>query len=459
MIKITAKEFAQVVEGTLHNIAEDMIIDHLPVINSKLSTKGTFFIAFNGNNFDGHNFVSEALSYGAAFALVSKEVDAPSIVVKDTGQALLKLATHVRKNITGLKVVGITGSQGKTTTKELLSSILSLSGSTISSSGNLNTDIGVPLTILRCTKDTEYCILEMGARHQGDILKLTKASIPDVGVVLVVGTAHLGEFGSVENIAKTKQELILGLNNDATAVLGSYDSWTANMAYGLPIRKILFGENQEIRAADIEMHGGFAHFDLVTPAGRNPVSLQVMGEQQIPNALAAASAAFALGISNEEIATGLTIAKLESKWRMQLVGLKGVQIIQDFYNANPESMKAAIKSLVLLSQESGGSSWAILGKMHELGEIEAISHANITRFCVDLGVDHLVSVATDLYMVEDNQTKGMHLQLHHCSNFDDVLQLVENFTAGDVLLLKASRSEKFEDLAEDIKDKWNGVQS
>ena len=147
MIKITAKEFAQVVEGKLHNIAEDMIIDHLPVINSKLSTKGTFFIAFKGTNVDGHNFVSEALSHGAEFALVSKEVDEPSIVVKDTGQALLKLATYVRKNISGLKVVGITGSQGKTTTKELLSSILSLSGSTISSIGNLNTDIGVPMRL------------------------------------------------------------------------------------------------------------------------------------------------------------------------------------------------------------------------------------------------------------------------------------------------------------------------
>ena len=457
MIKISAKEFARVVNGELHGIAEDLILDFLPTINSKLSKQGTFFIAFKGENVDGHEYVLEAISNGAAFALVSKKVAVPSILVKDTGEALLTLATYVRNMISGLKVIGITGSQGKTTTKELLSSILTLSGKTVSTEGNLNTDIGVPLTVLRCTKDTNYCILEMGARHQGDILKLTNASTPDVGVVLVVGTAHLGEFGSLEKIATTKQELITGLKSNAIAVLGSYDAWTPKMADGLPIKKIIFGDNQQIRAADVEIHGGFARFDLVTPAGRNPVSLQVLGEQQIPNALAAASAAFALGISNENIATGLTIAKLESKWRMQVEELNGIQIISDFYNANPESMKAALKSLVLLSQESGGSSWALLGKMQELGEFEAAAHANILQLCLDLGVDHLVSVGTDLYKLSDHEIDGIHLQLHHCSNIEGVLQLVENVSVGDVFLLKASRSEKFEELADALKAKWKGV--
>jgi len=139
----------------------------------------------------------------------------------------------------------------------------------------------------------------MGARHQGDILKLTKVANPDVGVVLVVGTAHIGEIGSVEKIAKTKGELIVGLDEGSTAVLGSYDQWTPKMADGLKVNTIIFGDNQAVRAADIEIHGGYAHFDLVTPSGRNSVSLQVIGEQQIPNALAAASAAFALNISND----------------------------------------------------------------------------------------------------------------------------------------------------------------
>jgi len=458
VIKISAKEFAQVVGGQLRNISEDLTIDQQPIINSALAKKGTFFIAFNGKNVDGHDYVSEAIKNGSTFALVSRELDEPSILVKDTGEALLALANHVRFRINGLKVIGITGSQGKTTTKEFLYSILKSEGSTIATEGNLNTDIGVPLTILRCDYETKYCILEMGARHQGDILKLTKVANPDVGVVLVVGTAHIGEIGSVEKIAKTKGELIVGLDEGSTAVLGSYDQWTPKMADGLKVNTIIFGDNQAVRAADIEIHGGYAHFDLVTPSGRNSVSLQVIGEQQIPNALAAASAAFALNISNEKIATGLTLAKLDSKWRMQVEDLNGIQIINDFYNANPESMKAALKTLVLLSQESGGSSWAILGKMHELGQIEQASHLEIVQYCRDLSVDHLVSVGTDLYKGSSNEIKDGNLLLHHCKNTEAVLELVNNFSAGDVVLLKASRSEKFEDLATAIKSKWIGVQ-
>lgn len=213
-----------------------------------------------------------------------------------------------------------------------------------------------------------------------------------------------------------------------------------------------------MRAADIEIHGGFAHFDLVTPSGRNSVELQVIGEQQIPNALAAAAAAYALEISNESIATGLTVAKLGSKWRMQVEELNGLQIINDFYNANPESMKAAIKTLILLTQESGGSSWAILGKMHELGQIETSSHLSIVEYCENVGVDHLISVGTDLYQVNSKETKDRNLVLHQCKNVEAVLKLVDSFSVGDVILLKASRSERFEDLAQAIKEKWIGAQ-
>lgn len=205
MISISAKKLAEIVDGKLSNIPEEFVVDQLPIINSKLATNGTFFVAFKGTQVDGHDFVPEAIKNGSAFAIVSKSVDAPSVLVKDVGQALLSMANYVRNNIQGLKVVGITGSQGKTTTKEFLYSILKQLGQTVATEGNFNTEIGVPLTILRCSKNTKYCILEMGARHEGDILKLTKIAEPDVGVVLVVGTAHIGEFGSVEKIAKTKR--------------------------------------------------------------------------------------------------------------------------------------------------------------------------------------------------------------------------------------------------------------
>ena len=456
MIKISAAEFAKVVSGKLHLLSEETILNEIPVINSKKAVQGTFFAAFKGEHVDGHDFVNSAIASGSKFALVSKPIDAPSIQVEDVGQALLTLTAYVRNKLTDMKVVGITGSQGKTTTKEFLESILQLVGNTVATEENFNTDIGVPLTILRCDEQSKYCIVEMGARHVGDIAKLTKVATPDVGVVLVVGRAHLGEFGSVEALAKTKAELITGLPANAVAVLGSYDKFTPKMADDLPLKKIIFGDGQSVRAADIEMHGGYAHFDLVTPSGRNPVSLQVLGEHQIPNALGAAAAAVALGISNEQIATGLITATLSSKWRMEVEELAGLKIINDYYNANPESMKAAIKTLVLLSQESGGASWAILGKMHELGDAEQAGHQEVVKYCQDFGVDHLVTVSTGLYKYEENENSEKHMLIHNCANADTVLELVNNFSAGDVVLLKASRSERFEDLANLLRTKWSG---
>ena len=456
MIKISAAEFAKVVSGKLHLISDEIIINEIPVINSDKAVQGTFFVAFKGDHVDGHDFVDSAIKSGAKFALVSKQVNSPSIQVDDVGQALLDLTSYVRSKLTGLKLVGITGSQGKTTTKEFLASIFQLAGNTVATEGNFNTDIGVPLTILRCDEQTKYCIVEMGARHVGDIAKLTKVAAPDVGVVLVVGRAHLGEFGSVEALAKTKAELISGLLPNAVAVLGSYDKFTPKMADNLPLEKIVFGDGQTVRAADVEMHGGYAHFDLVTPTGRNPVSLQLLGEHQIPNALGAAAAAYALEISNEQIATGLITATLGSKWRMEIEELGGLKIINDYYNANPESTKAAIKTLVLLSQESGGASWAVLGKMHELGEAEESGHLEVVNYCQEIGVDHLVTVGTGLYKSEENENSEKHLLIHNCANVDTVLELVSNFSAGDVILLKASRSEKFEDLANLLRTKWSG---
>ena len=456
MIKISAGELAKILSGKLENLPADTELDQYPVIDSRKAKVGTFFVAFKGEQVDGHEFVAQAIKAGAKFALVSKSVDSPSILVSDVGQALLTLTEFVRERLVNMKVVGITGSQGKTTSKEFLYSILSSVGETVATEANFNTEIGVPLTMLRCKESTKFCIVEMGARHIGEIAKLTKVVKPDVGVVLVVGSAHVGEFGSIAALANTKAELITGLATGKTAVLGSYDQWTPKMADNLSVEKIIFGENQSIRAGDIQMHGGFAHFDLVTPNGRTPVSLQVLGEHQLPNALGAAAAAFVLGISNEVIAVGLTTAQLGSKWRMQLEEVNGLQIIHDYYNANPESMKAALKTLVLLSQESGGLSWAILGKMHELGPLEQQAHLEIVEFCQEIGVDHLISMGTDLYKVSKNEGSDKHLLLHNCPNADAVLELAKNFSAGDVVLFKASRSERFEDVAQLVVDIWSG---
>ena len=457
MIKLTAKEFAEIVDGQLIDLAEDKVLNQIPIVNTDYAAPGTFFVAFIGEKVDGHDFVATALNKGSSFALVSKPVTGPAILVKDVGVALLKLTTAVRKKLPNMKLIGITGSQGKTTTKEYLLSILNQVGNTVATEANFNTEIGVPLTVLRADEQTQFCIVEMGARHTGDIKLLTQATLPNVGVVLVVGTAHLSEFGSVENIAKTKAELIHGLPTGAVAVLGNADPFTPKMADGLDLQKIVIGE--DIRAADIELPGGFAHFDLVTPTGRVPVSLQQLGEHQITNALAAASAAHALGVSNEKIADGLTTAVLSSKWRMQVDEVSDITVISDFYNANPESMKAAIKSLVLLSQVGGGASWAIVGKMHELGTSQMQGHLDVIKFAAQSGVDHFVSVGTDLYEAGNTPEILKEMSFYNCSNLDAVLQLSSNFSAGDVLLLKASRSEKFELIADAIKAKWSGGES
>lgn len=455
MIKISAKEFAQIVSGELVAIADNQILNQTPVINSKIATADNFFAAFIGEKVDGHDYVAEALSNGAKFALVSKRVSQPSILVKDVGTALLQLSKAVRDLLPNMKVIGITGSQGKTTTKEYLASILSQVGDTVVTEGNLNTDIGLPLTILKADEKTQFCILEMGARHAGDIDLLTRVSSPNVGVVLVVGSAHLSEFGSVEAIAKAKGELIRALPAGAIAVLGNQDRFTPKMADGLDLKRLIIGE--DVRAGNLELPGGYAHFDLVTPTGRVPVSLAQLGEHQLLNALAAATAAFALGVSNEKIADGLTTADSMSKWRMQVEELSGITIIHDYYNANPESMKAALNSLVILTQISGGASWAILGKMHELGSTEAEGHLEVLNYGAELGVDHFVAAGCDLYGgkgIDSNQDLKetlAQMSFHYCLDHNAVLQLVSNFSAGDVLLLKASRAEKFEDLADQIK--------
>ncbi len=350
-------------------------------------------------------------------------------------------------NLKNLKVIGITGSQGKTTTKDMLHTVLTSAGETIAPIGSYNNDIGVPITLLRCNSQTRFCILEMGARHMGDIAKLAAIGVPDVGIVLKVGVAHLGEFGSREKIAETKGELIRGLPEGATAILGDFDEFTPNMADGLKLKKLLFGlsNRDDLRAADIEIKGGFASFDLVTPESRERVELQVLGEHQIPNALAAAGAAFALGISTANIATALSSHKNVSRWRMDLRIVAEITVINDAYNANPESMKAALKTLSLLTQESGGISWAFLGKMHELGEEEAAMHREVAAAAEELGIDHLVAIGERNYLDTTSSGKTSKHFVPHANAAEKFFREIES---GDAVLIKASRAENLDKLAE-----------
>ena len=261
MITLTAAEIALLVGGQLH-CDKDLLVSKAPVFDSRLATPGCIFLALKGEKVDGHDFVADAYRAGAVFSLTTHRIDGPCIVVDDVLEALSALAAFVRKRLTGLTVVGITGSQGKTSTKDLLAHMLSVAGPTVAPAGSFNNDLGLPITVLQCDERTKFCILEMGARHKGDIARLCQIAQPNIGVVLVVGTAHLGEFGSVQAIAETKSELIQSLGQDGIAILGSYDQYTPAMASLHAGRTIVFGKSQEVRATDVEIREGCPHFDL-----------------------------------------------------------------------------------------------------------------------------------------------------------------------------------------------------
>jgi UDP-N-acetylmuramoyl-tripeptide--D-alanyl-D-alanine ligase len=354
----------------------------------------------------------------------------------------------------GLTVIGITGSQGKTTTKELLSAILSSVAPTISPQGNNNNELGVPITLLQCNADTKYCIVEMGARHQGDIAALAAIAKPEIGVVLKVAAAHLGEFGSLEIIAKTKSEMISSLSPDGVAILGQYDPMTSAMASLHAGKTITFGETSDshIRATDIEIREGRPHFELVTPEGRSTVTLRQYGTHQIANALAAAAVSYALGLNVDQIAGALSTAEVNARWRMEVRTLDDLVIINDAYNASPDSMAAALSTLAHLSQERGGESWAFLGNMRELGESSTQAHAEIGTLASSLGVDHLVTVGAPDYAI--GVADGAQMALHICRDKDEALTYIQYLNRGDVVLCKASRSDGLEEIAEKIESAW-----
>ena len=453
MIPMQGLKIAEIVGGTFHG--DDVTVTQAPVINSGKAITGSIFLAIKGENVDGHDFVEDARAHGAVLTLGSKAVPGPHIIVDDVVLAIGKLAHHVRMQLPNLTVIGITGSQGKTTTKELLASVLSNVAKTVAPSGNFNNDLGMPISLLECTEETRYCVVEMGARHAGDIARLAAIAAPNIGVVLKVGSAHKGEFGSVEMIARTKSELISALTPSAVAILGTYDEFTPKMAALHSGKTSYFGEKSscDIRATDIEFREGRAHFDLVTPEGRTAVGLRIVGLHQVANALAVAAVATELGLSLDQIAGGLSTAESGAKWRMEIIELPQLLLINDAYNASPESMVAALGTLALFAQERGGESWAFLGKMHELGESSQSDHADIGTLASELGIDHLVCVNAPEYA--SSAENGSHTTIHLCASKDEASAIARNLNQGDVVLVKASRSEKLEELAQMISVQWS----
>ncbi|MEP7055936.1 MAG: UDP-N-acetylmuramoyl-tripeptide--D-alanyl-D-alanine ligase [Actinomycetota bacterium] len=420
------------------------------VIDSRAARRNALFVAIKGQRVDGHDFVAQAAAAGA-ISLVERAVEAPHILVDDSVAALGRLARAVydRSRAT---VIGITGSSGKTTTKDLLGQVLAGHADTIATESSFNNEIGLPLTVCRLTSDTRYLVLEMSARDIGHISYLTGLAPPDVAVVLNVGVAHIGVFGSRERIAQAKGELVEALPPGGLAVLNADDAYVAAMASRTSARVIRYGNAQgaDYRAQDVRLDaGGRARFQLQTPRGAADVALKVVGEHMVADALAAAAVACELGMPVDVTAAALTSAEAMSRWRMDVRTTgSGVTIVNDAYNANTESMIAALKALKSMSR--GGRGWAVLGPMAELGERTVDEHVRVGQMVVRLGIDRLVTVGAGAKVVYDTFIVEGSLpdDARHVDTVDEAVGfLTAELREGDVVLVKASRSAGLERIA------------
>ncbi|MDV7177046.1 UDP-N-acetylmuramoyl-tripeptide--D-alanyl-D-alanine ligase [Micrococcus yunnanensis] len=474
MIALTAAQIAEAVSGALSATLDPAtVLVHVTPDSREVTAEGTLYVAKPGERADGHDFIDAALGAGAAAVLAERATHAPdgaahpAIIVEDAVLAMGALAREVVRRIrehSPTTVIGITGSAGKTTTKDLLAALLATQGPTVAPVGSYNGEVGVPLTVFRAELDTRFLVVEMGADHVGNIAYLCDIVRPDIGVVLMVGTAHAGSFGGVANIARTKGELVEALGPDGVAVLNLDDERVAGMAArtAAPITWFTADERGVARAAE-DVAAGRASglvaardvraddqerpvFDLQVgtdeAALRHPVASGLTGLHHVHNVLAAAAAAHAAGMDPAEIARGLDGLGPASRFRMERTDrADGVTIINDAYNANPESMRAALRTLATLGRSSGRRTWAVLGEMLELGDARVREHTLVGESVVRLNIAQLLVVgagARPLYIGALNE--GSWGEEAHF--VDDAAQaeafLTEHLRPGDLVLVKSS---------------------
>lgn len=458
MITLSLSEIAEIVGGHTYDIPDPSLTVTGPVVtDSRTVQPGGLFVAFAGEHVDGHDYARLSFEAGAVAVLATRQVGVPAIVVDDVTVALGALARTVVERL-GTEVVALTGSAGKTSTKDLIAQLLERKGPTVYPAGNLNNEIGLPLTALRTVPDTRFLVLEMGARYIGDIRYLTGLVPPTTGLVLNVGTAHIGEFGGREQIAQAKGELVESLPESGVAVLNADDPLVRAMASRTKARVLLFGEADEadVRAENVRLTAaGQPAFRLHTPTGCSDVTLRLYGEHHVSNALAAAAVAHEQGMSVDEIALALSEAGTLSRWRMEVTERPdGVTVVNDAYNANPESMRAALRALAAMGEASrarGGRTWAVLGHMAELGDESFAEHDAVGRLAVRLNVSKLVAVggreAAWLQLGAYNEGSWGEESVHVSDAQAAVDLLRSELREGDVVLVKASRSVGLEQVA------------
>ncbi|SKC79458.1 UDP-N-acetylmuramoyl-tripeptide--D-alanyl-D-alanine ligase [Krasilnikoviella flava] len=462
MIALTAADVASATGGRLHADAETPVTGPA-VVDSRRVEPGGLFVALPGERVDGHDFARAAVEAGATLVLAAREVEGvPTVVVDDVQAALGELARAVLARVRAqgdLRVVAVTGSVGKTTTKDLLGQLLAdqlpdgvaAEDALVVPAGSYNNEVGLPLTVLRVTRATRFLVLEMGADGPGNIAYLTRIAPPDIGIVLAVGVAHVGKFGSVEAIARTKSEMVSGVLPGGTVVLNADDQRVAAMAsLAAPEHTVTtFGTipSAGVRAADVQVDAsGRAAFGLEVAGGQGsgepaPVALRLVGAHHVSNALAAAAAVLALGGSTPTVAQGLSRATPVSPHRMAVTErADGVTVIDDAYNANPDSMRAALRTLAVMAGRTRRSV-AVLGEMLELGDGSRAAHDAIGRLVVRLNVKLLVVVGDGAYHIHEGalQEGSWGEESVFVPDLDAARAvLAEALEPGDVVLVKSS---------------------
>ena len=468
MIPMTLQAIADVVGGVVHDDPDQVVVTGPAFLDSRQPEPGGLFAAFAGEQVDGHQFAAGAVAGGAAAVLGARPVGVPAVVVTDQQDALGRLARHVLESLPGLGVLGVTGSQGKTSTKDLLAAVLDADAPTVATRGSFNNELGLPLTVLRADEGTRHLLLEMGARGVGHLSELCRIAPPDVSVVLNVGKAHLGEFGTQADIATAKGELVEALAADGVAVLNADDPLVSAMAARTAARVLTFGTaaGSDVWLDDLTVdEQGRPRFTL-THGGRTvDCSLQLVGQHQALNAAAAATAAVAVGITLEDACRVLSGVSSLSQWRMEVAHRSdGVTVVNDAYNANPDSMEAALRSLVSIGtgRGEGARTVAVLGEMRELGESSDAEHEAVGTLAVRLGVHQLLVVGEAARAVHRGASTGRTAgtpdsgrgeePVFVADNDEAVAWLTEHVRPGDVVLVKASRGARLDVVAQAVLD-------
>jgi UDP-N-acetylmuramoyl-tripeptide--D-alanyl-D-alanine ligase len=453
MIPLTLEEISVAINAATLNLDSNLKVTGKVVIDSRKVSQGDLFVAINGEKVDGHDFCHEAIKKGAIAVISSKElVGIPTLLVKEgnaasknvdqpTVIALGKLASYLLMKLPNIFKIAVTGSSGKTTTKDLLFDLGNLIGPTVAPVGSYNNEIGMPQTILECDEKTKVLILEMGAREVGNIKKLCQIAKPDTSILLNIGSAHIEIFGSRELILKTKSEIIECLNAEDVAVLNHEDETFSKQKTKAKV--VSFGlSGADVSAKNVVLNDkAQASYELEFEGKVSQVNLKLVGAHQVSNSLAAAAVFLKKGLDIDLVAKTLSNSVAKSKWRMQVeVNSKNVTVINDSYNANPESMKAAIRTLKQAGADK--KTFIIVGEMLELGSDSKQMHEEVADLIQKLDVKKTLVVGNGAKIVSDylsnNAYKG---RLEFCMDIDSAISKTKEMVEiNDVVLVKASRA-------------------